>query len=109
MQYNFLSTQSLIHSQPPSSNHGIQNMQILQISQFLQNSWKKNKPNSQKSSISPQKRIWNKIMEKRIPDPRPTPITKLCMTSMVWNIFMGQLGLAGWLCSLPAPAHLLIS
>jgi len=24
---------------------------------------------------------------------------------MVWNISPGQLGLAGWLCSLPAPAH----
>jgi len=25
--------------------------------------------------------------------------------SMVWNISTGQLGLAAWLCSLPAPAH----
>jgi len=29
--------------------------------------------------------------------------------SMVWNISFGQHGLAAWLCSLPAPAHLLIS
>jgi len=28
---------------------------------------------------------------------------------MVWNISIGQLGLSGWLCSLPAPEHLLIS
>jgi len=33
----------------------------------------------------------------------------LSMTSMVWNISIGQLELAAWLCSLPAPAHLLIS
>jgi len=39
----------------------------------------------------------------------PTPIHKLSMTSMVRNISLGQLGLAAWLCSLPAPAHLLIS
>jgi len=31
------------------------------------------------------------------------------MISMVWNISIGQLGLAAWLCSLPAPAHRLIS
>jgi len=29
--------------------------------------------------------------------------------SMVWNISLGHLELAVWLCSLPAPAHLLIS
>jgi len=38
-----------------------------------------------------------------------TPICKLSMLSMVWNISIGQLGLAAWLYSLPAPAHLLIS
>jgi len=27
------------------------------------------------------------------------------MRSMVWNISTRQLGLAAWLCSLPAPAH----
>jgi len=40
---------------------------------------------------------------------QPTPIHKLSMTSMVWNISIGQLRLAAWLYSLPAPAHLLIS
>jgi len=30
------------------------------------------------------------------------------MASMVWNISVGQLGLAAWLCSLPALVHLLI-
>jgi len=28
---------------------------------------------------------------------------------MVWNVSIGQLGLAAWLCSLPAGVHLLIS
>jgi len=28
---------------------------------------------------------------------------------MVWNISIDQLELAVWLCTLPAPAHLLIS
>jgi len=28
---------------------------------------------------------------------------------MVWNISVGQIGLAVWLCSLAAPAHFLIS
>jgi len=31
------------------------------------------------------------------------------MASMVWNISTGHPGLAAWLCSLPAPAHRLIS
>jgi len=48
-------------------------------------------------------------LKKKIPAPWPTLIYKLRMTSMVWSISMGQLGLAAWLCSLPAPAHLLIS
>jgi len=53
-----------------------------------------------------------KLMEKRkqkILIPQPTPIHKLSMTSMVWYISISQLGPAAWLCSLPAPAHLLIS
>jgi len=41
--------------------------------------------------------------------PLAKPIHKLSVTSMVWNISTGQLGLAAWLCSLPAPAHLLLS
>ena len=39
----------------------------------------------------------------------PMPIYKLNMMSMVWNISIGQLGLAAWLCSLPALVHLLVS
>ena len=31
------------------------------------------------------------------------------MTSMIWDIPLGQPGLAAWLRSLPAPAHLLVS
>ena len=41
--------------------------------------------------------------------PAPTPTHKLSTTSVMWNISIGQLGLAAWLCSLPAPAHLLVS
>jgi len=44
-----------------------------------------------------------------IPAPWTTSIYKLGMMSMVWNNSTGQPGLAAWLCSLPAPAHLLIS
>jgi len=47
--------------------------------------------------------------QKRVPAPWPTPIYMLSMTSMVWNISFGQLGLDAWLCSLPALVHLLIS
>jgi len=51
-----------------------------------------------------------KLIEKReILAPQLTPIRKLSMTSMVWNISLGQLGVSVWLCSLPDPAHLLIS
>jgi len=46
---------------------------------------------------------------KRVAPSQPTPIYILSMTSMVWNISIGQLGLADGLCSLPAPAHLLIN
>ena len=41
--------------------------------------------------------------------PQPTPIHKLSMMSMLWNISTGQLGLAAWLCSRPAAAPLLVS
>ena len=43
------------------------------------------------------------------PAPQPTPIPKLSMMPRVWNISVGQRGLAAWLRSLPAPAHLPIS
>jgi len=39
----------------------------------------------------------------------PTSVYILSMTSMVWNISLGQLGLAAWLCCLPALVHLIIS
>jgi len=32
--------------------------------------------------------------------PKPTPVYKLSMMCMVWYIFIVQLGLAAWLCSL---------
>jgi len=37
-----------------------------------------------------------------------SPLYKLSMMPMVWNIPIAQPGLSVWLCSLPAPAHLLI-
>jgi len=43
-----------------------------------------------------------------LPPPQPTPVNKLS-PSMVWNTSIGQVGLATWLCSLPAPACLLSS
>ena len=46
---------------------------------------------------------------KRVFSPWPTFIYKMSMMSMVWNISIGQLGLAVRLCSLPTLAHLLIS
>jgi len=49
------------------------------------------------------------LMEKRVPAPQPTPIYKLSMASMIWNISIVQLGLAVWLCSLPSLVQLLIS
>ena len=45
----------------------------------------------------------------KVPAPWPTLIHKLNMTPMLWKISVGQLGLAVWLCSIPAPTHLLIS
>jgi len=52
-------------------------------------------PNLQKSLNSQKKtklREKFKPTEKRIPAPQPTPISKLTVTSMVWNISTGQLG-----------------
>jgi len=46
-------------------------------------------------------------LKEGIPAPWLTPSHKQSTTSVVWNISIGQLGLAAWLCSLPAPAHLL--
>ena len=106
IQYNLLTVWQLIHSQPLNSDQRKPNSQILQS---LQNSWKR--PNSWRSSNS-WKREDSKPTEnerEKIPAPQPTPIHKRSITSMVWNISIGQLGLAAWLWSLPAPAHLLLS
>jgi len=51
----------------------------------------------------------NSQKKAHIPAPWPTPIYTMSLMSMVWSISTGQRGLAAWLCSLPAPAHLLIS
>jgi len=78
----------------PSSNRGTRKLQI---------SWNSRKTlNSQKSSNSWKKRI---VETPGKENPRPTLIYKLDVTSMVWNIAIGQLRLAAWLCSLPAPVH----
>jgi len=58
-------------------------------------SWTREDLNSWKRELKNEK--------KRIPAPPcPTPIYKLNMTSMIWNISIGQLGLAGH-----APSQLL--
>jgi len=57
----------------------------------------------------PEERRFELTAKKNIPAPQPTPIPKLSMPSMVRNISMGQLGPPAWLCSLPAPEHLLIT
>jgi len=54
-----------------------------------------------------QKRI--ELTENKVPALQPTPMYILSMRSVVWNISIGQLELATWLCSLPALVHLLIS
>jgi len=81
-----------------------QNLEIANAVKFPKkmNAWKVQTPG--------QERVQTRENEKRkIPALRPTFINKLSMTSMVWNISIGQPGLDVWLCSLPAPAHLLIS
>jgi len=45
----------------------------------------------------------------KAPAPWPTHIYILGMMSVVWKISIRQLGLAAWVCSLPALLHLLIS
>jgi len=50
-----------------------------------------------------------KTLTEKGPCLRPTASYKWSMTSVVWNISTGQVGLAAWLCSLPALVHLLIS
>jgi len=81
-------------SQSLSSDHGTQKSWILLHSQKSSNSWTKQDLNSQKRVSRA---------------PRPTHIHKVSTMSMVWSISTGQLGLAAWLCSLPAPAHPLVS
>jgi len=114
MQYKLYTTQfshhpKLIRRQFVSSNCGNCNMWIFQI---LQKSRKR--PNSQKSLNTQTREDANsekrELLKKKgfLPLSEP-PFYKLSMTSMVWNISTGQLRLAVWPCSLPAPAHLLIS
>jgi len=59
---------------------------------------------SQRSSNS-QKSVELMEKNKRVPSHQPTPIHKLSMMSMVWNISVGQFGLAAWLYSPPQLLH----
>ena len=80
------------------------------ISHNLPNSWKKDQ-NPRKVQSPRQVRIQTPGNEgkKRIPAlSLANPIHTPSMMSRVWNISTGQLGSA-WLCSLPAPARLLMS
>jgi len=78
----------------------------LRISQILLNlRISQNSSNAQKNPELPEK---SRLLEKReFLSPWPTPTYKLSTPPMVWNISTGQLGLAAWLCSLPAPALLI--
>jgi len=68
----------------------------------------KKRPNSWKSLNSSKRENLNSL-KRADTCPRPTPIYKLSMTSTVWNISISQIGLSVQLCSLPAPAHLLVN
>jgi len=92
----FLLPDDQLHSQSLSSNRGT--WRFPGAHEFCGTPRKRQ--NSQKSSSAQKKR--------KIPAPWPTLISKLSMTSMAWNISIGQFGLAAWLCSLPALVHLLI-
>ena len=88
-QYSFLNPwQQIVQLDPEQRSRNLWNSRILQSSPNSQNP-----PNSRISSCAPQQ----------------TPIYILSVTSMAWNISTAQLGLTAWLCSLPAPAHLLVS
>ena len=47
--------------------------------------------------------------ERYLPAPQWLAIHELSSPCMLWNTSIGWFALASWLCSLPAPAHLLIS
>jgi len=62
------------------------------------NSWKRFKPTEKV-----------KLTEKGFLLPRPTPIYKQSMLCIEQNISIGHLGLAAWLCYLPALVHQFIN
>ena len=75
-----------------------------------------NLPNSRKKRLKSQKSSNSQLrgfelMEMRKKDSfhLDNPTDKLTMTSIASNIYIGKFRLAVWLCSLPDPAHLLIS
>jgi len=82
------------------------NTELADFTNFLE--LLKKRPNSQKKFELQAKKQMKRKKEYSCP-PWPTAICKLNMTSRVCNISTGQLGLSAWLCSLPAPAHLLMS
>ena len=80
-------------------------LRILQNSRKRPNSWKISNFWTRGDSNS-----WKREKQKKvIPVRLPTPIYKMRMISVLWNISFGHLGLSVCLCSLPPPAHLLIS
>ena len=87
-----------------------QHLQNLEVADFMNSAEFPKNSNSPKNWNSRTRQNSNsQNKEGQIPAPRQIPINKLRLTSMVWNISIGHLGLAVWLCSLPAPAHLFIS
>jgi len=101
-----LAWRPIVQPVPKQWSQNLQNSWDSWILQILLNSWiSQNLPNLRKNTKLMEK---FELMEKGS-CPWPTPIYKLRMASMVWNIYNGHLGLAAWLCSLQALVHLLIS
>jgi len=105
-----------LRSQSPSSDHGTCGFpRAHEFHRFLQTHkcHRTHLTHGKKTKLTekfelPETRVFE-LTEQRIPAPWSNPIYILSMTSMVWNISIGRLGLAACLCPLPAPVHLLLS
>jgi len=74
--------------------------------------WTKSKTRGLRFELTEQIELTEKVsksQKKKVAGRRSIPIYKLSIMAIVWNNSIGQLGLAAWLCSLPALVHLLIS
>ena len=100
----FLTTNNQLHSQSPSSDCGTREFPRTQ--EFCQ-MCKFHRIRQTRGKRMNSRKVWTPRKE-RFPAPSPAPIYKLSMTSGLCSISIGQLALAVWLCSLPAPAQLLI-